>query len=552
MDAGRQAIAAGRTGEAARIAAAILLERPEDVDALELVALAAARTGDVPGAEAAFRRILAIEPSARWARSDLVDLLSRSGRAGDAEAAAREGVMADPRDPAAHAHLGQLLSERELLPEGAHHLRRAGALGADDPQLDANLARNLLRQGQLEEARHAAKRAARAAPRALGPAVLLAEIAERAGDPDAALAHLARAEPIARAEGRDVLLLRALILARGTAWTGALALLDGLPRLSGAALLLRGRLRDRANRYPEAWADFVAGKTSLAAAAGRHYRRDAIDAAFARIAATPVGLPQAPVRSDVPQPLLVLGFPRSGTTLVEQILAAHPAIRAGGELPFVEDMRGFAAQQLGPYPAGLAALHAADRAHVAPLLRDLYFARLAVHGLAGADVRFVTDKMPLNEVHLPLIRLAFPASPLVRVRRHPLDTVVSVMMHDMTHGSGCGDRPEDAAHHLAAVDRLVRTHVERHGIALHHLRYETLVADFAGSLDRLMAHVGLAPDPAQTLFHRGGRHPATPSYAQVQEPLNARAIGRWRNYEKELAPLLPVLAPIIEASGDTG
>lgn len=551
IEAARAAIRAGRAQDAVAGAERILAADPADIDALEVTALAAAARGDVGAAERALRRIITLDPAAAWARDDLTRLLAGVGRVSDAEQVARDALVADTRDPASHAWLGQFLSGREALPEGAWHLQQALAIAGPDAQLHANLARNLLRQGKLDAAREHGEAAARLAPDALAPAVLRAEIAEQAGDLDAAMRALARAEPLARAAGRDVLLLRAVILSRGDGWREALAMLDALPALSGGAQLLRGRLRDRAGRFGEAWVDVTGAKAALARSAGRRYRREAVEAHFAALAAFPADLPSAAVRTDVPQPVFVLGFPRSGTTLVEQMLAAHPEIRAGGELPFVAEMRDLAATLSAPFPSGLAHARAADRHHLPGLLRDLYLGRVGVHGLGAPGARLFTDKMPLSEAYLPLIRLAFPEAPLVLVRRHPLDVLVSVMMHDMTHGSQCGDRLEDAAHHLAAIDRLVRRHHERLGIAPHLLAYERLVADSDRELALLMAAVGIAPDPAQARFHLSGRHAPTPSYAQVREPLHARAVGRWRNYREALAPVIPIVAEALAAGGYT-
>jgi Sulfotransferase family len=267
-------------------------------------------------------------------------------------------------------------------------------------------------------------------------------------------------------------------------------------------------------------------------------------------------MPCASVRSDVPQPIFVMGFPRSGTTLVEQVLASHSAVRPGGELTFVGEFRQlanllFAGQE--PFPENLGRLWTADNRHVAALFRDLYFARAEAGGLLGGDARFFTDKMPFNEIWLPLMRVAFPRAKVVHVVRHPLDVCVSIMANHLTHGFHCGYRIEDVVHHLAAVSDLTEHYRHEMGgeTALddHVLRYESFVADQRAETDRLLAYLDLPFEEGCLSFHENRRYARTPSYVQVTEKLNDRSIGRHRHYAAHLAPHLPALARLMATQG---
>ncbi|WP_051272855.1 tetratricopeptide repeat-containing sulfotransferase family protein [Sphingomonas phyllosphaerae] len=542
----RAALHAGRSEWVLAAARRLLADAPDSVDLLEVAALAAERAGDPGLAERHLRHLVAVDPDARWARDDLAHLLLRRGQADAAEAVAKAGLVHDADDPAAHGFLGQLLVQRGRLHEGAWHLRmaRRSLSSREAAALAPALARAMLRIGHLDEAATLATEASGS----FQAAILAVEVAEQRGDADAAETAFVQVQRLAN--GRDVTLLAARVLAIGARWREALATLDRLPdEAAGAALLLRGRLRERAGRYAEAWRDFVAGKARL----GRVYDRAAMDEHFATQRQWPAGLPAATARGDVPQPIFIMGMPRSGTTLVEQILSAHPDIRAGGELPFVAELRAFAGTLLGgdaPLAQTIARLRIADRHHLPAIFRDFYLARAAVHG-RGEGARFFTDKMPLNEVDLPLIRLAFPTAPLILMRRHPLDVLVSMMAHDMTHGGNCAYRIEDAAHHLAGVSALVAHYREHLSIAPLVVRYENLVADPARERARAMAAIGLAEHPAQADFHRQPRHAPTPSHAQVREPVHDRSVARWRRYTAELAPIMPVIAEAIRRDGYT-
>jgi hypothetical protein len=327
-------------------------------------------------------------------------------------------------------------------------------------------------------------------------------------------------------------------------------LLDGIANLAGTPLLLRARLRDRAGRHTEAWQDAVTGKAQLARSRGHSYDADRTDRLFEALkalASSLDGLARAAVRDDVPQPIFILGFPRSGTTMTEQVLASHSRIRPGGELPFVAAFPELVANLVGaPFPAAIRTL--ADHPDIAARLRDFYFAQAGSYGLLANDADFFTDKMPLNEIYLPLLRLAFPEAPLIAVSRDPRDVMVSAMQHDMTHGFHCSYRVDDAAHHFTAVAELTEAYRVA-GFAPYRFRYESFIADQANETARLMEFIGLRAEPAQHAFHQSRRHAPTPSYAQVREPLHDRAVGRWRNYADALAPVMERLAPAIARGG---
>lgn len=543
----RDALRRGELETAARIAADILIEAPDNLDALEVMALVAVEQGDYAAAERSLRSAVALAPDRRWPYADLTRLLLKLGRADDAEQVARASLIADPGNPDAHAMLACMLAEREMLVPAAAHFERAMALAGRHYDLLLGLGRVLLRQGKLDAARPLLEAAAVANRNALEPVVYLAELEERLGRFEAAMQQLDRADKIAAATGTDVKLQRSVLLECMGKVAAALGLLEGDEALSGAALLQRGRLRDRLGRYPEAWRDWTAGKSMLAERTVRHYPAGEVERQAEALArffdrSQMAALPRAARRTDVPQPIFILGFPRSGTTLTEQILASHSDIRAGGELPFGTELRDFAVSLAGgeaEFPAGLA--QKADQ-HWPALLRDFYLARAETFGLTAPGASFFTDKMPLNEMWLPLLRIAFPESPVVLVRRHPLDVLTSVMAHDMTHGFHCGYRLEDAARHLSLVDGLVAQYRAGGFEVTHELRYESMIGDQFGETERLMAAVGLPMEPAQLRFHERTTVSPTPSYAQVREALNDRSIGRWRNYAAELEAVRPFVS----------
>ena len=491
---------------------------------------------------------------ADWAYAELIPLLFHHGRRADAEQLARKALTVNPRNPLAHEYLGTLLSELNDLPAGEWHFRRSLELKGTRPSAVANLAINLMNQGRFEEADALFAEADRMAPGELLTLGHWSKLHEMRGDFGRAAELLDRAQ-----EGRsprDVDLLRAQLLSRTGRNAEALAIIESAPALNGDGQLARGRLYDRLGRYDEAWRDFVEGKAKLAAqGGGLRYQTEGVEAFFARLTRFFVKdnlelLPRAPVRPDVPQPIFVMGFPRSGTTLIEQVLASHPAVRAGGELAFVAELRKLANHLFPgpePFPANLAQAFTADHRYAATVFRDYYFARAEAAGLLEPGKSWFVDKMPFNEVWLPLIAMAFPDAKVVRVVRHPLDVCVSVMSNNLTHGFNCGYRIEDTVHHFVAVFDLVEHYHRELGHDEHLLRYESFVANQLDETRRLLDYVGLPFDEACLRFHENRRHARTPSYAQVSEPLNDRSIDRHRHYSRQLAPFLARLERIMAA-----
>ncbi len=512
---------------------------------------------------ATLKQALRDDPRADWAYNELIQLLFESGKRADAEALARVALRVNPRNPDAHQLFGTILSELNDLPSGEWHFRRALELGGDRADILANLALNLMQQGRTEEAGRHFARADALAPNTLRTLALWSKLAEVTGDLPRALELLDRAA--AAHSPADVNLLRANHLARTGRPAEALALIDAAPALNGDAMLERGRLLERLGRYDEAWTQLVAGKRQLAAeAGGLTYPAQAVEQFMARmkrffLAPNVALLPAAAPRADLIQPLFIVGFPRSGTTLLEQVLTSHSAVRAGGELPFATELRALSLQQFASpegFPENLAQTWTADRGYAAALFRDYYFARAAQYGLlcqpraAGTGAAYFTDKMPFNEIWLPVIRMAFPRAKVVRILRHPLDVVVSMLANNMTHGFNCGYAVEDIAHHLVAVADLDAHYAAQNRagglwpdeLTLH---YEDFIADQRGVTARLLDFLGLPFEDACIDFHRNPRYAPTPSYAQVTQKLNDRSIGRHRHYATQLAPYLPALAPLL-------
>lgn len=537
---------------------------PDRPGALSILFEIRKKQGKMQAAEALVRRIVALDLNNLWATNELGLILLGTGRLAEAEIHARNAVRIAPENAQAHNLLGMVLTEEQRPQIGEHHYRRVlELLEHRDPIVLANLAWNLKAQGRMSEARELYVESTAAAPNV--PQTLLgwARLEEADRQFDAANEKLDRLEALTPNDPA-VKLTRATVLARKRQYVEALTLLESVSaeqsgNMSANDLLEKGRLLDQLGRYDEAFDAFMEAKKQLRERTATEYQADAATELAGRLrgffnAGRLRIVPRAGVRTDVPQPVFILGFPRSGTTLVEQTLTAHPLIAAGDELPLIHDITAIMPRMLNSplqYPEALAELWMGDQREGLDNLRDYYLQKVGQMGVLTPGATLFTDKMPLNETHMGLIALLFPAAPMIHVIRHPLDIMVSAISNLFTHGMCCSYALETAARHYVLVADLIQHYRSEMALRYLPIRYEDIVDDQEGSTRAMLDFIGVDFDPACLSFHENKRYARTASYAQVTEKLYARSRFRHRHYMKHLEPIIPILQPVIERLGYT-
>ena len=526
------------------------------------------RAGREQAALALLQRLVAVTPNNIDATQELAMLLFQRGDLAGAEHHARNAVRLAPMHPLSHNLMGMILTEAQRPHVGEFHYRRVLEIsGVRDPILLANLAWNLKCQGRVAEARALYNESIEAAPDIFQTLFGWGQLEEADGNFAAAKAKLDRAAEI-RPDDPGLRVARATLLAREGELASALAELEqdpagnknGAPaeaRSDSNALLEKGRILDRMGRYDEAFVCFDEAKRLARELTGKHYLDQQAQEIAGRLRQFFVSdrlrlMPLASVREGCAQPIFVLGFPRSGTTLAEQALSSHPRISAGDELPFVNELSDIIPRLLGSplsYPEALAEFWMGDNRRGPEALRDAYLQKAELRGFIRPGSTHFTDKMPLNEMHLGLISLIFPRSPLIHILRHPLDVVLSVYSHHLTHGYFCAYALETIARHYVLVMDLV--HHYRAQMALRYLpvRYEDMVEDMPGSVRRMLDFIGESFDERCVNFQENRRVPHTPSYAQVTEKLYDRSRFRYRHYRRHLEPVIPIVKPVMDRLG---
>jgi Flp pilus assembly protein TadD len=256
-----------------------------------------------------------------------------------------------------------------------------------------------------------------------------------------------------------------------------------------------------------------------------------------------------PSPAEPHEPVFIIGFPRSGTTLLDTVLGAHPEFRVLEERPTVQAMLEYLTACAGGYPAGLATLTAQQQA----AMRSAYFEAAGMDTGARSQQRLL-DKSPFNTAHVGLIHRAFPEAQLVFVARHPCDVCLSCFMNnfDLNSGTQHFTRLETTVTLYCRMMALWLIYAET--LPLHYkiIRYEDLVSQPETELRDLLDALGIAWSGSvlQHTAHAAKRgHIPTPSYAQVHRPIYHDARYRWRRYAHFLKPFLKDLQPYIETFG---
>jgi Flp pilus assembly protein TadD len=478
----RDAVERHRTGQlvdAVRLYELILSLRADLPDICNNLGHALMSLGRPAPAASAFQQAIRLEPDFPAALCNLGWALKELERLDEAETAYLQAIRVNPRFAGAYNNLGLLRKEQGRLIEAAQGLQTAIDLAPEDFSLYDNLA----------------------AVRPLFTGDPYLKALQSAADNDAS---------------RSVADQTHLNFALAKAYTA----LDQ-PENAFRHLLNANRLKRQQIAYNEA--DTL----------GRMIRlRELIDRDFIE-SLQGCGDPSA-------VPVFIVGMTRSGTTLIEQILASHPQVRGAGELPLLEEVTASIRGVLPGLPAFPEMMLQMSPAHFR-ILGALYVDRIVKRAPTAARI---TDKMTTNFLVIGLIHLALPNATIIHAVRDPADTCVSSFS---THFS----RGNEHTYDLAELGRYYRHYRD----LMAHWRsvlppgrimdvhYEELVADLESVSRRIVSHCGLAWDARCLDFHRNERPIRTASATQVRRPIYADSVGRWRKYEAFLAPLFDELGP---------
>lgn len=520
------------------------------------------KQGDLAFAYEAYRGLLRQNPENPRILHYLGLIAQQTGHGEEAMRLLRQSLALHPHNSEALDHLGQILAQRQEWAQAAEAFERAIDLGGRTPAVLNNLANVRVKLGQtsaaralyeeaialdpdhglshynlgkllrdlrgFSDARQAYQRAVDADPRSHQAHYELALCLEEAGDFGRATHHYL--EAVGLREGH----------ARAIANLLSLPSFDPSPELIEQALLTSeranatdlvraklhqglGKYLDRKGEFPAAFEHFLksnAAQRRVSGGACETFNAAAEIRRFAR-----ARLPEQSAGSDFSQkPIFIVGMPRSGTTLVEQMLSSHPDVFGAGELGLIPRLAGD---------------HAS---HSAPELRKAAAAYLdGLHALAPPSVKHVTDKYPFNYRYLGFIVSLFPGARIIHCRRDARDVLVSCFVElfnpervELTSAAGIVGLIREEAELMEHWRRVLP-------VKPHEVRYEDLVKEPRPEVEAMLRYCSLSWHESCLDFTANERFVDTPSRWQVRQPLNTQSIGRWRNYAQQLAGPLDVL-----------
>lgn len=492
-----------------------------------------------------YRQAAAIKPALAEAHFGLGSVFQIQGRLSEAVACYERARVLDPGYAQAHNNLGYAFHVQGKLDAAVACYRRALTLTPDDADAWNNLGYTLHAQGKLDDAVTCYERALALQPDFAEAHNNLGNVLKDLGSFDAAIARYERAISL-RPDFADAYFNRADIktFRAGDADLQALedlaARIERLP--AGKApyvhFALAKALED-IGEHADAFEHLLQGNALKRREVG--YDEGAMREFFRRLAAvfdSALLERYAAAGDPSPTPIFVIGMPRSGTTLLEQILSSHPQIQAAGELTDLDVAARQVFESDSPpvaYPECVATVDPLALRRIG----QAYLARLPA--LAEGKIR-ITDKLPGNFNNVGLIRLVLPDARIIHAMRDPADTCVSCFSKLFSHG-------QEFTYELGELGRYYRYYRELMARwrsilppgAMLEVRYEDVVEDLEGQARRMLDYCGLSWDERCLGFHRTPRSVGTASALQVRQPLYRDSIQRWRRYESFLAPLLAEL-----------
>ena len=450
-------------------------------------------------------------------------------------------IASGDQDAGLYNSFALALSSLARFREAAVAARRAASLKPDVAELQVNLGNVLRKSGDVQSAKFAYQKAIELKPDFASAHLGVGSVHASLGDRKAAARNYRRALELK--PGYAKAFYQLALTAKVAEEVIDAATIEGFKRrletgqvsvddaiLTHNAL---GFLADRAGDYDTAFGHFEAFNKLAEAKRrkqGKAFEPDAHDRFVDDIIAVfEKGFVKRwfDASSISRRPLFVLGMPRSGTTLVEQILGAHSSVATGGELQFLPQL----VETITNYPDGLLNMSSTDLL----LLGSEYSNWLS--DLDG-QADHVTDKLPLNFLHIGLIAVLFPQAKIVHCRRDPLDTCLSVYFQNFPTGITFSNDMNSVIRYYMAYERLMAHWRDVLPSPMIEIDYEALVSDPEPSIRGLIQSADLRWEDRCLDFANIDRAVHTASQLQVREPVSTSAIGRWKNYEKHLGPLI--------------
>ncbi len=535
--------ALGKLDEAAASYRKALAIRPDYAKAHNNLGNALKALEKLDEAVASYHQALAIAPDYAEAHNNLGNALKALGKLDEAVASYQKALAIEPDYTKVHNNLGNALKALGKLDEAVASYHKALAIEPDFAEAHSNIGNALKALGKLDEAVASYHKALALKPDFAEPHYNLGNALQALGKLDEATASYHQA--LALKPDFTEAHLHLAVVSQFSEYDNDIKAMEDTYAMPGLGDEQRmylafglGKSFEDLQQHEKAFGFFVTGNA---------IRRRTYDYSIESVEKNAeilknlftknlfAGLQRAGSPDETP--IFILGMPRSGTTLVEQILASHPKVHGTGEIADLDDV-------VTSYFGKSGGATLADSVNQASIDRFLsagseYISRIRKR---SGTARFITNKMPANFWIIGLIRLMLPNARVIHCRRDSRDTCLSIFKN---YFAGDGNR---YAYDLGELGRYYNLYLDSmnhwHGVLpdfIYDIRYEDVVANQERESRALLEHCGLEWDPACLDFHRTDRPVHTVSSAQVRRPIYKDSVQSWKRYEKQLAPLLEVL-----------
>jgi tetratricopeptide (TPR) repeat protein len=527
----RALLLSGRNDEALAMSRTAVELDPKSAVTHDNHGLVLARLGRREEARAAYGRALNLNPTHVDALDHLGGLLRDLGQRREAVTLYRKAIELDPQRADIHCHLGHVLFELRHVEGAAASYRHALLLRPDLVSAHVSLAAVLRHQRRPEDAEASCRAALDIDPTDVESLSLLGELrADRGqfGAAEALFQQAIKVNPNFASAYAGIATHRKMTTDDVSWLQGAESLLTKPTSLTDQIGLhyAMGKYFDDTGQFDHAFGHYREAN-ELTKRYGSVYEPTKFTGLVDEIIANFDAENFARNReygSASELPVFIIGMPRSGTSLSEQILASHPSVFGAGEVAFWD--KAFAEHQKAAAGAGARLMPA--------MVRD-YLARLAA--AAGAASR-VVDKMPANFLYAGLIHAALPQARIIHMRRHPIDTCLSIYFQNFFNIGPYANDLDHLAHYYGQYLRITdHWRAVLPTANLLEVSYEGLIEDQEGWSRRMVEFIGLPWDSQCLDFHRAERSVITASKWQVRQKIHSASAGRWRNYEKHIGPL---------------
>jgi tetratricopeptide (TPR) repeat protein len=515
--------------------------KPESAEAHNTLGNAWTKLGKTAEAEKAFRRAVSLKPKYAQGWFNLANFLATQRRGEEAEKAYRSAIAAKPDYAEAYLNLGNLLRTPERREEALKLLKKLIEIAPKYDLAHNNLGNIYRDLDKLSEAAASYRRSLEINPYYALGWLNLGTVLNHLGRQEDSIAALRRAISVAPRFGEPYMQLASTVsLELADPAVEAMQYYYGEPAVTERDRMYLafglGRVFDRHGQHQKAFDYWKEGNRLKRATlnydvADERARAQRIKAQFSK-----AFLQKAPASHVADRtPIFIIGMMRSGTTLMEQILASHPQVASGDELMWIPEIAAGFKSSGRPYPESIASATADELTRMG----NDYISRL--RDRFGKEARNITDKLPGNFFFVGLIHLILPNAKIIHMQRDPYDTCLSIYSNLFAQSHYYAYDLGELGEFYAIYRDMMKHWDQVLPGKVYHQQYEELIASPEATIRKVLAHCELPFDPRCLEFHKTERRVRTASSQQVREPLNDRSIGRWRNYESQIAQWKAVL-----------